>query len=198
MYKLEEVSQSFAEKEIFTNISYQFDNNTYWLKGANGSGKTTLLEIICGLFKPTSGKIISPQKARVLYLGTAGVGLTEMTIIDNIKVAYWAFRTKLKKDILTKITHNLYSEEQLTHIYETASHGMQLKLGLTLLYAEIDWDLIVLDETLSGLDTDSVHAIAPQIANSNCPQIIVSHQDITKFFPKIISLTLQKTLLTYE
>ncbi len=36
---------------------FQFENGTYWVKGANGSGKTALLKMIAGLL-PFQGDIV--------------------------------------------------------------------------------------------------------------------------------------------
>ncbi len=48
-----EVHESFHSKDSLMLVQGEF----LYIKGSNGSGKSTLLKLICGLFKPNSGRI---------------------------------------------------------------------------------------------------------------------------------------------
>lgn len=47
-----------GEKEILKNINLKLDKGFIAITGPNGGGKSSLAKIICGLYKPTSGKIL--------------------------------------------------------------------------------------------------------------------------------------------
>lgn len=48
-----------SEKIILNNLSYNFmSNKIYGISGDSGSGKTTLVDLMTGLLKPSSGKIL--------------------------------------------------------------------------------------------------------------------------------------------
>ena len=48
---------------VLENVSYEFTGgNIYGIVGKNGCGKTMLMRAICGLIKPTEGKILIDDK----------------------------------------------------------------------------------------------------------------------------------------
>ena len=77
----------------------------------------------------------------------------------------------------------MYDKGQLDTLYENASLGMALKIGCTLLFKK-HWDLIIVDETFSGIDKESQSILLDQInilnQQSNTCIIITSHNDIMK------------------
>ncbi|TFH00094.1 MAG: ATP-binding cassette domain-containing protein, partial [Calditrichales bacterium] len=57
--KLEKISKEFAGKRIFRDINFELKpGQSAAIVGPNGSGKTTLIRIICGLIRPTAGKVV--------------------------------------------------------------------------------------------------------------------------------------------
>ncbi len=58
MLKLQGVSAGYGGTEIIRNISLEVNKGeVVTIVGANGAGKTTTLRTICGIVKPTAGKI---------------------------------------------------------------------------------------------------------------------------------------------
>ena len=58
MIKLENVSKKFRYNEILDHVNCEFDDGSiYLIRGKNGTGKTVLLKLLCGLSKPTEGKV---------------------------------------------------------------------------------------------------------------------------------------------
>ena len=56
--KLLDVSMNYDNNVIFSNINLEIEpGEIVAAKGTIGSGKTTLLNLICGIIRPTSGRI---------------------------------------------------------------------------------------------------------------------------------------------
>lgn len=63
MLKLEGVSAGYGGTEIIRNVTLEVNRGeVVTIVGANGAGKTTTLRTICGIIKPTAGKITFEDK----------------------------------------------------------------------------------------------------------------------------------------
>jgi branched-chain amino acid transport system ATP-binding protein len=59
MLKVDRVNAGYGKFNIIREISLEVkDGETVVILGVNGAGKSTLLKVICGLLKPTSGKVL--------------------------------------------------------------------------------------------------------------------------------------------
>lgn len=54
---IEQLERKYGEKTAVANVSLTLHPGVYGLLGANGAGKTTLMRMLCGILKPTSGRI---------------------------------------------------------------------------------------------------------------------------------------------
>lgn len=58
MLHIEELAYSVARRLLIQKITFSFNpGNVYAILGPNGAGKTTLLKTLCGILKPSHGKI---------------------------------------------------------------------------------------------------------------------------------------------
>lgn len=182
----------YNKNAIISNFTYVFENQIYFLDGKNGSGKSTLYRLIVGLEKLSSGKIINNSK-NILFLSNEGVGQNFLTISENIQLVYSLYKKKI--DLNQDFIQQLFFENQLNTLYEKASLGMSLKVGCTLLFIDNYWDLIIIDETFSGIDKSSRKILIDRLkdihARENTTIIITSHNDLKREFDcsyKIVKL----------
>ena len=59
MLKVEELKMYFGGLKAIDDFSMSvYDKETLGIIGPNGAGKTTLFNAICGVYKPTDGKVL--------------------------------------------------------------------------------------------------------------------------------------------
>ena len=92
---LENVGKDFENKRIFNKISFDLESGkSAAIIGPNGSGKTTLVRIVCGLIRPSRGKIVYSVNQKTIeiqdvykHIGLVGPYLElyeELTAMENL------------------------------------------------------------------------------------------------------------------
>ena len=92
MLTVENLSFSFAEKDLYTNISFTLEEGSHCaFIGSNGTGKTTLVDMLLDTMKPFGeqryiydGKIIKDENLRIGYVSQVSKSNKdkEMTVFD--------------------------------------------------------------------------------------------------------------------
>lgn len=81
----EKLSKVFAEKPIFTDLTFHISKgDKICLVAANGSGKTTLLKILAGKEVPESGKVWIHKDVRLSFLDQDPELEENKTVLENI------------------------------------------------------------------------------------------------------------------
>lgn len=159
--KIDRITKQYGDKTAVNNISCVLRPGVTGLLGANGAGKTTLMRMICGLIKPTSGRIrlrqydVEDDAYRNLlgYLPQDFGYYPEFTGMD-----FMFYVAALKG--LDKTTAKSRSLELLEHVnllqaadkkIRTYSGGMKQRLGIAQVMLN-NPQLVVLDEPTAGLD----------------------------------------------
>lgn len=84
MLTVEHVSKTYSSVEVMTDFSLQLKaGEIVCLLGPSGCGKTTLLQMVAGLTKIDSGRIIS-QSRRLAYVFQEDRLLAHKTVLENI------------------------------------------------------------------------------------------------------------------
>ena len=97
--KIENISLSFAKREILDNISFSInEGEILGLLGPNGAGKSTIFNLITGLIKPDYGSIIinsnvvndypiylRTKKFKIGYVPQHGGYFHDLTLLENLK-----------------------------------------------------------------------------------------------------------------
>lgn len=180
------------------------------LLGTSGSGKSTLLNLMAGIEKVTSGKIMIKGKDisamnenglarfRQQYLGFVFQSynlINSMTALENVEFPLVFKRVPPKKrrarakEILTKVG----LEKRLTHKPKEMSGGQQQRVGIARAFVSKP-EIVFADEPTGNLDsktTKEVMELIRQMARENRQTIVmVTHdQSLTAYADKVIRIS---------
>ena len=170
---LEHVSKHFNDKKSITDtkkikkavndVNLHLTPGVWGLLGANGSGKTTLMRMICGIMKPTEGRIcydgIDINQLGDGYREVIGYLPQEFGFYPEFTVQqYLEYISALKgmtdrqakekiDDLLVQLSLADVRKKRITKL----SGGMKRRVGIAQALLN-DPEFLVLDEPTSGLD----------------------------------------------
>jgi len=162
------------------------------LIGPNGSGKTTFFNVICGFFKPDSGKILFDGKDITGTNPTTachlGIGRTfqivkpfaTMTVRENVLAAA-TFSRRWRHQDLDEVSHEILRRVGIEHLTHSPVVGLPLQVRKQVELARAlatNPKLILLDEVLAGLnpkEVDSSLEIIREMAHTGVTIIMVEH-----------------------
>lgn len=187
MLKLENI----CYKNILRDINLEVQSGEFvYVTGDNGAGKTTLFNIISGIIKPTSGRILIDGRnisemsllertgliANVLQDPRQGT-IAEMTIFENLNIAYrrgkrrfCAIASKILRELfIEKLSIlNMGLENRLNDYAGNLSGGQRQALSLIMATLS-DYEVLLLDEITASLD-QKTSALVMNIAKNIAKQ----------------------------
>ena len=165
------------------------------LVGPNGSGKSTLLNLISGVYKPDSGKILFQNEEvsklpphRICAKGITKTAQTvqsfpEMTAVENVltSVVFNEQKADQKKDAAARARELLDFVDLGRDKFDVAAKSLNVvelrRIQLAKALAT-NPKLLLLDELLTGLtpaETDEAIALIRQINKSGVTVLLVEH-----------------------
>ena len=174
MIKLNNISFSYAEKQVLKNLSYTFpDKGVFAIMGESGEGKTTLLRLLSNLEKPTEGRIeATHQKLSIAFQEPRLLPWLNCENNLNFVLSKETQATDLAATLLRDFELEGYAKVMPSAL----SGGMKQRLSLARALA-VKADLLLLDEPFSALDAALKERVASIVkaANPNGLTIIVTH-----------------------
>ncbi|OGC79170.1 MAG: heme ABC exporter, ATP-binding protein CcmA [candidate division Zixibacteria bacterium RBG_16_40_9] len=177
--ELEGIGKWFGERKVFENLNLKLENPTCLaVIGPNGSGKTTLLRIICGLIRPSQGKVslkldnqVVKKEAQGPFFSLVAPDLQlydELTAFENLKFFSQLRDAVYSKDNLMQKIEQVGLKKREDDLVSSYSAGMKqrLKYALALLSSS---KILLLDEPSSNLDEEGILVME---------QIIQQHQEV--------------------
>ena len=148
MISVEGLRVEFAAKPLFSNVSFVInDRDRIALVGKNGAGKSTMLKILCGMQKPTDGRVAVPQDTTIGYLPQVMVLSDHTTVIEETRKAS-SHVTELKKRIddlnLQLAQRTDYESDEYLNLVQTftTEHERYMMLGADNCEAEMERTLL--------------------------------------------------------
>ena len=162
------------------------EEETLGIIGPNGAGKTTLFNAICGVYKPTGGKVIfkgqEVQGQPAYVMARKGIArtfqiskpLADLTILDNVVAAagvheYTGMRSYFRKshtpEVIAK-AEAVLEETGLTEMRNKKASDVslgylrRLEIGRVLV---TEPELIMLDEPCAGLSNFAINEVTELI-----------------------------------
>lgn len=168
------ISKSYGDKRVLANINLSIERGErVALIGPNGVGKSTFIKILMGLVKQDQGDILKDQNLKVGYYSQ------EFETMDFCKNILDTARTvgDLSDSIVRPVLARfLFPLHKLSQEVGTLSGGEKTRLSIALLLLS-DYNLLILDEPTTYLDTMSQRIILQALKEYKGAILIVSHTE---------------------
>ena len=171
--------QQYEEFSALRDVSFEVKRGEIvGIIGRNGAGKSTLLKVISGIFKPTSGKVVTAGRvAPMLELGS-GFDM-ELSGHDNIFLngAILGFSEEFLKSKYDEIVAFSELGEFIDMPLKTYSSGMLARLAFSVA-TMIEPEILIVDEILSVGDAafqEKSRARMMELMSGGTTVLFVSH-----------------------
>ena len=188
---VEELSKSFPEQTLFSDISFQIKRGErVALIGNNGTGKTTMLKILNDLIPADSGTFTLGSKVQIGYYDQEHHVLhPEKTIFEEISDAY---PTLTETEIRNMLAAFLFTNDDVFKLISSLSGGERGRVSLAKLMLS-EANFLILDEPTNHLDIASKEILEEALNSYTGTVLYVSHDRyfINQTATRILELTNQ-------
>lgn len=161
--QLRDLCKQYGTKYAVNHVNASLTPGVYGLLGANGAGKTTLMRMICGVLKPTTGRIClngsSIDELGEQYYAQLGYMPQDFGFYPDFTArefmlymaAVKGLDTKTSKARTRELLHMVNLQEAADKKIKSYSGGMKQRLGIA--QAQLNQpSILILDEPTAGLD----------------------------------------------
>ena len=188
---VEELSKSFPEQTLFTDISFQIKRGErVALIGNNGTGKTTMLKILNDLIPADFGTFTLGSKVQIGYYDQEHHVLhPEKTIFEEISDTY---PTLTETEIRNMLAAFLFTNDDVFKLISSLSGGERGRVSLAKLMLS-EANFLILDEPTNHLDIASKEILEEALNSYTGTVLYVSHDRyfINQTATRILELTNQ-------
>ncbi|NOW90377.1 ABC-type multidrug transport system ATPase subunit [Clostridium beijerinckii] len=154
--RIKNLVKKYDDRLIFDDVSLDIiKGESIALTGHNGMGKSTLIKILCGLTSITSGEVIRDKNLKFNYIPE---NFSPLNIKAGEYIKLIGEIEGTSKDDFVKKTNYLYKEFNLENMINISmknlSKGTLQKISVVQALLSKP-DILLLDEPLSGQDSDS-------------------------------------------
>lgn len=177
MIQINKAIKDIKGKTVLNEIDLELnEGKMYLLSGHNGCGKSMLLRLMCGLIKPTSGKVSFDKEYSFGVMIETPYFLENETALYNMKYLA-AINKKIGINELNESLKKVNLYEKRNDKVKTYSLGMRQRLGICQAIME-DPEVLLLDEPFNALDEENyrgVFDILKQFRNAGKLIVIAAH-----------------------
>jgi ABC-type branched-subunit amino acid transport system ATPase component len=200
--EIQNLKKHFGGLKAVNDVSFKlYKGETLALIGPNGAGKTTLFNTLCGVYKPTGGKVFYQGKeiqglkaheiARIGIVRTFQIAhpFKDITVLDNVVLALGMDNYKGLSKIFN-LSHKKKNVEKAMELLERVgikdqwnkkagelSLGYMKSLGIARSLA-LNPGVLMLDEPCAGLSFDAIEAfmdLVKKLKEGGTSIIIIEH-----------------------
>ncbi|MGD9057280.1 MAG: ABC-F family ATP-binding cassette domain-containing protein [Desulfobacterales bacterium] len=187
MIRVENVSKSYGELSLFSDISFSLNpRERLGVVGRNGHGKTTLFRMILGNETPDAGTIVIPKNYRIGYVSQKlafrnqtilGEAISALPVMDEAQ--HWKAE---------KILEGLgFDQTEFLKQPKAFSGGYQIRLNLAKALIS-EPDLLLLDEPTNFLDITSIRWIERFLQQWPHEVMLITHD--RSFMDRVVTHTM--------
>lgn len=175
--------KAYGNTWALRNVSIRIDKGKLALIiGPNGAGKSTLIKVLCGLARPTRGRVrvlgfewgAKTLKRKIGALLHEPLLYDELTVLENLAFYSSFYGSRVSSGILRLLGIDSVLKQRVNQL----SYGWRRRVDLARALVH-NPDLLLLDEPFSGVDESTCRIIAEQIVpaflNHGKTVIIASH-----------------------
>ena len=157
------------------------------LVGPNGAGKTTTIRTLCGILRPTAGRLtvagVNLQddpigvKQRTAYVPDDPPLFDSLTVFEHLQFIASAYRLTDWEPTAQQLLERFDLVEKQITLASELSRGMRQKVAIACAYLRTP-DVLLLDEPMTGLDPPSIRTLKATIgeqAERGATVLISSH-----------------------
>lgn len=146
---IEDLCKSYGTHEVLRNFSAKIPvGRITALKAPSGKGKTTLIRILMGLEKADSGRILGMEGLRISTVFQEDRLCENLSVYANLRLV-----SDRSEEEIRSALHALSLSHSVRQKAAELSGGMKRRVAI-LRALLADYDMLFLDEPLSGLDKE--------------------------------------------
>lgn len=178
-----------GDRVLLSQLSFSLGRgDVVHLRGRNGLGKSSLIEVLVGLRAPQSGTVQRVEASRIHWVGHRNALHPDLTVEENLRD--WCALNAATGVDLQPALERIGLWKLRRRPARTLSMGQKRRAALSrlLLQPRALW---ILDEPLSGLDTDGA-ALLGELLNAHVAAdggaLVTSHQPLPGRLPQVTFL----------
>ena len=186
---VENLCKSFSGKEVFKNVSFQFQRgDKVAVVGVNGAGKSTLVKIIAGAIAADSGKVTPGHNVQLSYFGQhqAQELTPSLTALETLSLSVKDMPITRIRSLLGTF---LFRGEEVDKKVSVLSGGEKSRLALAKMIAS-PANCMLLDEPTNHLDINSQEVLQEAMSQYDGFILVVSHNRyfLDSFVNKVVEV----------
>ncbi|WP_432413070.1 ABC-F family ATP-binding cassette domain-containing protein [Rasiella sp. SM2506] len=185
--ELHKVSKSYGDKELFTNIEYNFQKgDRIGIIGKNGTGKSTFLNMITGQIQPDKGKVVIGETIQFGYYTQKGMDIKPgQKVIEVVREFGDYIPLKKGRQISAGqlLERFLFDRKKQYDFVEKLSGGEKKRLYLCTILIK-NPNFLILDEPTNDLDIVTLNVLESFLLDFPGCLLVVSHDRY--FMDKIV------------
>jgi simple sugar transport system ATP-binding protein len=196
MLEIDRITKSFGPLRANDAISFRVARGTvHALLGENGAGKSTLMNVLYGLYRPDSGRILLRERPVTFHSPRdairAGIGMIHqhfmlvppLSVAENIALGYeslvrpWLHLSRVEREVRSLSGAYGLDVDPRATVWQLPVGQQQRVEILKALYRRAD--LLILDEPTSVLtpgETEALFAIIRRLRDDGHTVIFISHK----------------------